>query len=111
MARASGVTSTGTCRKLSDEVELVIYRVAQEALTNALRHADATEVTVSLKHAGGRVVLSVTDDGRGLPHARTEGGITGMRERAMLIDAELQIRSVDGRGTEVTLAVPVQRAL
>ncbi len=92
---------------LSDEVELVIYRVAQEALTNALRHAQGTEVTVSLKLITGRVVLKVSDDGRGLPERKREGGLGGMRERAMLIDATLEARSAEDRGTDIVLTVPV----
>jgi two-component system, NarL family, sensor histidine kinase UhpB len=90
---------------LSAEVELVIYRVAQEALTNALRHAQATEVKVSLKHQGGQVELLVSDDGHGLPADAAERGLTGMRERARLIDAELEVQSGPERGTEVALRV------
>jgi two-component system, NarL family, sensor histidine kinase UhpB len=92
---------------LSAEVELVIYRVAQEALTNALRHARAGRVTVSLKGVGERVTLSVGDDGRGLPEQPAGSGLAGMRERALLIGAELEVRSRRGRGTEVILSVPV----
>jgi two-component system sensor histidine kinase UhpB len=90
---------------LSAEVELVIYRVAQEALTNALRHAHAGEVTVSLKHQGRQVELLVSDDGRGLPTEATERGLTGMRERARLIGAELEVLSGLDRGTEIALRV------
>ncbi len=92
---------------LSAEVELVIYRVAQEALTNALRHARCAEVAVSLAPHGGNVVLAVRDDGRGLPAARSGSGLGGMHERALLIGAQLDVRSTDGAGTEVVLAVPV----
>lgn len=92
---------------LPRDVELVVYRVAQEALTNALRHAQATEVTVSLRRAGDRVVLEVRDDGRGLPQTTRESGLRGMRERAMLIDADLDVRSQTGHGTDVVLGVPV----
>jgi two-component system sensor histidine kinase UhpB len=91
---------------LSDEVELVIYRVAQEALTNSLRHAEASEVGVSLKAVGPRVVLTITDDGRGIGDAGRTGGLAGMRERAMLIDAELEVRPRLPRGTEVVLTLP-----
>jgi two-component system sensor histidine kinase UhpB len=92
---------------LSAEVELVIYRAAQEAMTNVLRHADATEVLVALKHAGERIVLLVSDNGRGLPERADERGLGGMRERAMLIDAQLEIRPGSDRGTEIVLSVPV----
>lgn len=94
---------------LSAEDELVIYRIAQEALTNALRHARATEVMVSLKHVDGHVVLCVQDDGCGLPERRTESGLVGMRERAMLIDAHLDIHSNGQAGTRITLTVPTAR--
>jgi two-component system sensor histidine kinase UhpB len=92
---------------LSAEVELVVYRVAQEALTNALRHAHASSVAVTLGAVDGSVVLSVRDDGHGLPQEVRDGGLSGMRERAMLIGAELEVRGAPGRGTEVVLRVPV----
>jgi two-component system sensor histidine kinase UhpB len=92
---------------LSSDQELVIYRVAQEALTNVLRHARASEVTVALKDARGDVVLSVADNGRGLPPHVADTGFQGMRERAMLIDAGLAIESQPGIGTSVVLSIPV----
>jgi len=92
---------------LSSEVELVIYRVAQEALTNTLRHAEASTVTVALGVVDDAVVLRVRDDGRGLPAEVTERGLTGMRERAMLIGAELDIQAAGSGGTQVMLRVPV----
>lgn len=98
----------GHLPELTREVELVVYRVAQEALTNALRHAGCKQVSLSLHAAADRVVLTVSDDGSGLPQQRRDGGLRGMRERAMLIGAELEIRSESGRGTEVLLSVPVR---
>ena len=95
---------------LSADEELVIYRIAQEALTNALRHAKATRVTVTLKYVDADVVLTVCDDGCGLPAQRTESGLVGMRERAMLIDAHLDIQSAVGEGTRITLSVPATAA-
>jgi two-component system sensor histidine kinase UhpB len=96
---------------LDAEVELVIYRVAQEALTNALRHSRASQVRVALTRdqdsPDSSVVLRVTDDGRGLPErpAAQTSGLAGMRERAILIEADLEIDSAPGRGVEVRLAV------
>jgi two-component system sensor histidine kinase UhpB len=92
---------------LSEEQELVIYRVAQEALTNVARHADARRVELSLDDVSGQTVLIVRDDGRGLspgtlPSSR---GIRGMRERAMLIGAQLEINSQPGGGTEIRLSI------
>lgn len=90
---------------LSAEKELVIYRIAQESLTNVARHAHATKVQLSLRAEAGTVVLRVADDGQG--EVRQEGaGIRGMRERALLIGARLDIASVPGTGTEVRLTVP-----
>jgi two-component system, NarL family, sensor histidine kinase UhpB len=93
---------------LSPEAELVIYRVAQEALTNALRHAEATRLSLALHQTEGSVVLTVADNGRGLDGHRDERGLRGMRERAMLIEAELEISSAPGQGTEIRLSVPVR---
>jgi two-component system, NarL family, sensor histidine kinase UhpB len=95
--------------QLDREQELVVYRVAQEALTNVARHAHASRVEVSLRRAGGEVVLRVSDDGRGLPPAATSSssGIRGMRERAMLIGARITLSS-PGRGTQVVLRVQLK---
>jgi len=92
---------------LPQDAELVIYRVAQEALTNVARHAAARSVGLSLTKVGDRVVLEVTDDGRGARDLVAGAGITGMRERAALIGADLAVESSPGRGTRVRLAVPL----
>ncbi|CAM5671767.1 histidine kinase OS=Streptomyces tendae OX=1932 GN=GUR47_31150 PE=4 SV=1 [Streptomyces tendae] len=70
---------------LDHETELVLYRVAQESLTNAARHADAERLEVGLGRADGAVTLTVADDGRGIEAAHEGAGIRGMRERALLI--------------------------
>jgi two-component system, NarL family, sensor histidine kinase UhpB len=94
--------------RLSEDEELVVYRVAQEALTNVARHAQATRVELRLQQNGALTVLTVRDDGRGLsPGALPSAhGIRGMRERAMLIGAQLQVDSTPGRGTEIKLSIP-----
>jgi two-component system, NarL family, sensor histidine kinase UhpB len=91
---------------LSEEQELVVYRVAQEALTNVARHAEATRVELRLEHRDDRTVLTVRDDGRGLPPGALSSshGIRGMRERAMLIGAELNITGAP-TGTQVELSI------
>ena len=96
---------------LPDEVELVIYRIAQESLTNALRHADARSITIWLQADDGSVALRVRDDGAGLPHKLPGGtsGIAGMRERALLVDGRFSIESVPRRGTEVRLRIPLSQ--
>ena len=93
---------------LDAEADLVIYRVAQEALTNALRHSRARQIAIGLACEPDHVVLSVRDDGCGLPDPLGEcTGLTGMRERALLIGAQLELRSARDAGVEVRLAVPV----
>ncbi|WP_328835525.1 sensor histidine kinase [Streptomyces europaeiscabiei] len=99
----------GGLPELDQETELVLYRVAQEALTNAARHAEAGRVEVSLSPADGTVVLAVADDGRGTGVAREGAGIRGMRERALLIGATLDVTSQPQAGTQVRLTVPVPR--
>jgi two-component system sensor histidine kinase UhpB len=94
---------------LGDDAQLVVYRVAQEALSNAARHSGADQVEVRLRRLdGGGVELTVADDGRGFAFAESERGlgIAGMRERALLIGGELTIESRPGRGTTVRLTVP-----
>lgn len=99
----------GSCSGLSPQVELVIYRIVQEGLTNIARHADASVVRFDLERSdGGRVRVVLADDGYGV--SGVEGsGIRGMRERALLVRADLQV--VRGRegGTHVILEVPPDR--
>jgi two-component system sensor histidine kinase UhpB len=93
---------------LTQEQELVIYRVAQEALTNVTRHAGATTVELVLTSDQRRTVLTVDDDGHGVaPESLSSAnGIRGMRERAMLIGADLSIGARPEGGTRVRLIVP-----
>jgi two-component system sensor histidine kinase UhpB len=94
---------------LSEEHELVVYRVAQEALTNVARHADASHVQLWLERTDGQVVLTVRDDGRGLARDAmpSSHGISGMRERAMLIGAQLTLTEPPTGGTQVQLSIPL----
>jgi two-component system sensor histidine kinase UhpB len=97
---------------LSEEQELVFYRVAQEAITNVSRHARASRVEVQLGRAEAGVLLMVRDDGVGVtpPDNGPSHGIRGMRERAMLIGAQLTIDRPPGGGTEVRLFLPAGEA-
>jgi two-component system sensor histidine kinase UhpB len=89
------------------EAELVLYRVAQEALTNVARHAHARRATVNLALSGGRPRLEVDDDGQGFPRQGAEGGgVRGMRERAVLIGASLRVGTSPLGGARVTLDLP-----
>jgi two-component system sensor histidine kinase UhpB len=92
---------------LTNEEELVIYRVAQEALTNVARHAKARRAELVLtRTSSGELRLKVADDGVGLGGAEPGAGIQGMHERAAAIHAELEVADRDGGGTEVSLRVP-----
>jgi two-component system sensor histidine kinase UhpB len=94
---------------LERETELAVYRIAQEALTNALRHGGARSVLVSLTAAdGGGALLVVRDDGRGLPDPLPGAGrgIAGMRERALLVAGDLTIGAGPDGGTEIALRLP-----
>jgi two-component system sensor histidine kinase UhpB len=99
----------GELPPLPPDVELVVYRIAQEGLTNALRHSGAHTTTVSLKADAETVTLRVADDGKGMPPQLPHGtaGIAGMRERALLVGGRLSIRSRPEQGTEVRLTIPV----
>jgi two-component system, NarL family, sensor histidine kinase UhpB len=96
---------------LNAEQELVIYRVAQESITNVVRHARATTLHVTLRRddAGG-VLLVVRDDGVGLPPdaEKASNGLRGMRERALLVGAEITIGPARPQGTEVALRLPAE---
>jgi two-component system sensor histidine kinase UhpB len=86
-------------------VELVLYRVAQESLTNVVRHANAGHVTLVLRRDGDGVELRIRDDGRGMAGSGEGAGISGMRERALLIGAALTVTAPAEGGTEVSLRV------
>jgi two-component system sensor histidine kinase UhpB len=94
---------------LDEQTELVIYRVAQEGLTNVARHGDATHVEISLRHSDGVVRLRIRDDGRGLGVSHEGAGIRGMRERALLIGATVDLGASPTGGAEVNLLVPLIR--
>lgn len=89
----------------SDDVELVVYRIAQEGFTNITRHAKATSAELHLTRDASGLELRVVDDGIG--GVGSDGaGIRGMRERAMLVGAALTITSPADGGTEVRLTIP-----
>ena len=113
---AAGVAERGGLRvrhELAElpttEHDLTLYRTAQESLTNVVRHAEATAVTLSLQTHDGKAVLTVADDGRGVADGALHdaGGIGGMRERALLAGGTLEIASGPLGGTEVRLEVPL----
>lgn len=94
---------------LGPDTELVVYRIAQEALTNVARHAHANAVELSLTRQGDAVVVRVADNGRGWRGAEEGAGVRGMRERALLVGGEFRIGPrPGGGGTEVRLQVPIE---
>ena len=106
---AVDVQTPETVERLSPAVEQCIYRVAQEALENAARHANAHRVTVGLVVRGRRLVLTVADDGQGFDAAAALAedrfGLRGMRERAEIVGGALEVISAPGQGTTVRLTV------
>jgi two-component system sensor histidine kinase UhpB len=97
---------------IAPEVELAIYRIAQEALSNALRHAQARTIELALIGGAEGVTLTVADDGRGISREQSEGpGIRGMRERAMFVGGRLRLESPRGRGIRLRLEIPHEHLL
>ena len=88
---------------LDEEAEVVVYRVAQEAMTNALRHAGAEKIVLTLQRDTELTFLRVLDDGRGIAEAADGAGVRGMRERALLVGGTLEVAGSPGGGTSVTL--------
>ena len=102
-------------RRLDPAVETACFRIVQEAMTNALRHAEASHLAVALRVVTGELVLSVRDDGRGFDLAAAAGraargesaGLSGMEERAQLAGGRLEMNTAPGRGTEVRALFPL----
>ncbi|HSF82194.1 MAG TPA: histidine kinase [Anaerolineales bacterium] len=104
----------GVEQRLSEEVELALYRMVQEALSNVVRHADATRASVDISFSPSRLIIQVADDGQGFsvpdsPSAFAPGGhygLLGLFERAELIGAKLEIFSEHGEGTRIVVSLP-----
>jgi signal transduction histidine kinase len=98
--------------ELTEEQSTAVFRILQEALTNVLRHASATKVNIKIKKEKGYFTLSISDDGKGISESEKSEqqslGILGMRERAHLIGAEIEIKGTEGKGTVVTVRVPIR---
>lgn len=108
--------ASGFIRRLAPEEELILFRIVQEALNNARRHADASSVMIKVLFRPSSVWLTIEDDGSGFDAPEqfvdlvTSGklGLIGMHERAWILDGVLQIRSEPGKGTVVSVEAPVQ---
>jgi PAS domain S-box-containing protein len=99
----------GAPRRLASEVETAAYRIVQECLSNAARHADASSVEIELTQRNGSLSVRIGDDGDGFePGSESHGyGLRGMRERVDLLEGSLTVNSAPSRGTEVTAALPL----
>jgi signal transduction histidine kinase len=103
----------GDEQRLSDKIELALYRITQEALSNTRKHSQATQVTIELAFSPEGVTLTIQDNGCGFdpPELQTlpisgHYGLVGIRERTQLIEANLQINSQKGEGTRIKVQVP-----
>jgi signal transduction histidine kinase len=109
---------SGSPRRLSEELELTVYRIAQEALNNVEQHARARQVNLSLHFNLEEVLLEVADDGVGfeVPEHPEElarkghFGLLGMRERAALVGGRLELRATPGQGTRLRVHLPIRGA-
>jgi PAS domain S-box-containing protein len=97
--------------RLNQEQSTAAFRIFQEALTNILRHANATRVDVTIAEGNGAFVLTISDNGRGIKEeeksALSSIGLLGMRERAHLLGGDIDVTGVEGEGTTVTLRLPI----
>jgi signal transduction histidine kinase len=102
--------AAGTPRPVS-ELETAIYRIVQEAVTNAIKHGGAGRIAIEVTDIGSAVRISVRDDGAGFDPDEVEAGfgLLGMRERAELLDGQLSVDSAPGNGTTVTATFPLER--
>ena len=97
--------------QLGAEQSISAYRIVQEALTNAIRHAEARQIMVSVTTASGELLARVSDDGRGLDpgwEQRGHYGVRGMRERAEACGGSLQMSAAPGKGTQVNARLPIE---
>jgi PAS domain S-box-containing protein len=111
----AGLTVSGTQRRFPAEVELIMFRIVQEALRNVERHAQASKVEVKIKFGKGKTKASICDNGKGfdlegsladLPRAG-KLGLAGIKERVHLLDGSMKIESEPGKGTRVMIEVPI----
>jgi signal transduction histidine kinase len=98
--------------RVDEAVETNAYFLVSEAVTNALKHADATRISVEVTHEGGSLLVRVVDDGRGFDPTQPghAGGVVHMRDRVNALGGSLQVRSGPGEGTSVTASFPLEGA-
>ncbi|MBX5451604.1 sensor histidine kinase [Thermogemmatispora sp.] len=111
-------SATGFKGRLPAEMETVLYRIVQEALTNTARHANATKVSIVLREEEGAVYATISDNGCGFdvealmktPGQERGLGLAGMQERAVLLDGTLEIKSRPGEGTTIEVRLPLRQS-
>jgi len=98
---------------LDEDLNTAFFRIFQETLTNVIRHANATKVTIHLKKQRGQLILEIKDNGRGISEAEISNtrsiGLLGMRERAALLGGKITVSGVSGKGTTVLVKIPLNR--
>ena len=103
--------------RFSEAVETAVFRIAQEALHNIVKHSAASRASIEARLDRGGLVLEIADNGRGLPPALRGGaavgpgrlGLIGMRERAALLDGEATVESTPGKGTRIVVCIPIEK--
>ena len=109
-------TASGLTEHMPDAWKTCVFRIVQEAIHNCEKHAAPSNVRVNIRHAGERLTVEVDDDGRGFEMASKSSpassglGIVGMRERAAMLGGTLQIQSAPGRGTKLTVSLPLAQS-
>lgn len=111
---ATEILVVGEERRTEDHVEIGIFRVAQEAINNIVKHARATSIRVRVEFAPAAVTVIVEDDGQGFDESTVEPaaghfGLLGMRERIQLLDGNLTVKSRKGQGTKVLISAPIPK--
>lgn len=101
--------------RIPDEISLALYRILQEAMTNIIRHADASKVDVAIQYQQGTLFFNIQDDGRGFSEEQAESarrndhiGLYGMKERVELLKGLFKIKSAPNQGTNIMISIPLE---
>jgi len=113
--KIQAVVKSDNLPELPSELDLAMFRIAQEALNNIRKHAHASNVSIIVKIMSNNLRMAITDDGKGFSTLKLTGdlvkqgklGVLGMEERARLIGGSLQIKSAPGKGTSVIAMAPI----
>ncbi len=110
------VLSQGADTRLEQSLEIGLYRIAQEALTNAIKHSGATEIYIELRIRENRLLLAVSDNGKGVNTTQADAVVNGqglhnMRQRARLMNGVFRLLSQPGQGTRIVVAIPLESSV